>query len=131
MEVRLANDAPATFIRRAAAYFIDCLVIGFLWLIAVSIATAVALTVDRDSEASDIAIGMVVLLAGPPIWFFYQWASNSRGVSVGKRKMSLSIRSSSARATPGIGTGLVRTLGQALGAVPLGLAAGKPSAPRL
>lgn len=121
MEVRLANDAPATFIRRAAAYFIDCLVIGFLWLIAVSIATAVALTVDRDSEASDIAIGMVVLLAGPPIWFFYQWASNSRGASVGKRKMSLSIRSSSARATPGIGTGLVRTLGQALGAVPLGL----------
>lgn len=117
MEASPAEDAPAPFLRRAAAYLIDSLFIGLLWVLS-NATTAVVL--GPDSEASE-AVSTVLLFCVPAAWFFYQWASNSTGASIGKKIMSLSIRSSSGRATPGIRRGLVRTLGQALGAAPLGL----------
>jgi uncharacterized RDD family membrane protein YckC len=119
MDARPVHYAAAGFPRRVAAYLIDSLAITFVWFLVFFGGAAVA--ADPNDETTNEAVGMALFLAGPAIWFLYHWVSNSTGVSVGKKRMSLAVRRLPDGARPGMRRGFIRTVGQALGALPLWL----------
>jgi len=57
MEIRPADEAPAGFLRRAAAYLIDSLIVTFPWFLAFFSAAAISVAVDPEGEDSDLALG--------------------------------------------------------------------------
>jgi predicted Zn-dependent protease/uncharacterized RDD family membrane protein YckC len=120
MDARPGDNVPAGFLRRAAAYLIDSLVVTLLWGLAFVILCIIAAVFDPQGEDSD-TYGAILLVAAPVLWFLYQWACNSIGASIGKKRMSLAVRRMPEDTRPGVGRGLVRTVGQVLGALPLGL----------
>src|SRR5206468_5125700 len=123
------HDVPTSFRRRAGAYAIDSALIFVIWLAAVML-SEIPDTTDDPEPWSTIAATVVVSL--PALWFVYQWTCNATGVTIGKKFLSLRIRSTVARPRPefslstdqrrpGVGDGFVRTIGQAVGLLPLGL----------
>ncbi len=116
------DHEPASFVRRAGAFVIDAVTVGIIWFVAIIIAEIP----DSNSDAEEAAepwntIAIIVVLALPAFWFVYQWICNAIGVSIGKKLLSLSIERKADTGRPGSGRGLLRTVGQAVGAAPLGL----------
>ncbi len=116
------DQEPASFVRRAGAFVIDTVAVGIIWFVAIII----AVIPNSNSDAEEVSepwdtIATIVVLALPAFWFIYQWTSNAIGVSIGKKLLSMSIELKAAAGSPGIGRGLLRTVGQAVGAAPLGL----------
>jgi len=112
----------ASFVRRAGAFVIDAVIVAIIWFGAIII----AVIPDSNSDAEEVAepwdtIATVVVLALPAFWFVYQWICNALGVSIGKKLLSLSIQLRVSAARPSLWLGLLRTVGQVIGSVPLGL----------
>jgi len=116
----------ATFLQRAGAYSIDSGILLGLWFVAFLAAGGALTAVEDESTESDL-IAIFIIFFGPVSWFMYQWACNSVGVSPGKKVLRLAVEPTTnagrlpPRARPRPGTGLMRTIGQVIGAVPLGL----------
>jgi len=123
---------PASFLRRTVAYIVDSVCLSVISFVALVIAVAVEDALgyeDVDGEAG--AIFTIVFIAVPAYWFIYHWVCNALGVSPGKRLMSLRIvgpavawpRSDGLppHSRPGAVRGLLRSIGHALGIVPLGV----------
>src|SRR6266542_1549916 len=121
--------------RRTGAYALDTATIGSIWIVG----SVVILLLARGDKSGDEGLAEpwatifgVFVLSLPVCWFIYQWISNAIGVTIGKRILSLRIRSTVARPgpafslttdprRPGVGDGLVRTIGQTIGVLPLGI----------
>jgi|GEM_PF-586550 len=119
MDARPADHAPAGFLRRAAAYLIDSAVVALDWFLVFCGGAAVA--ADPDGEDTNEAVAVAAFLSGPGIWFLYQWACNSMGASIGKKRLSLAVKRWRDGIRPGVRRGLLRTIAQTLGALPLGM----------
>ena len=119
---REIDQEPASFARRSGAFVIDAVIVAFIWFGAIIL----AVIPDSNSDAEEVAepwdtIATIVVLALPAFWFVYQLICNALGVSMGKKLFGLSIRLRGSTARPGLWLGLLRTVGQLVGAVPLGL----------
>src|SRR2546422_2455753 len=118
-----------SFLRRAAAYGIDSAVVLSAWFVALVLVIIVERAVGARQEDDDAGpvLTAVFLVLLPLFWFVFQGACNALGISPGKRVMKLSIvRVPNAALVPfvvrpGIRVGLLRTFGQALGAIAFGL----------
>ena len=120
------RERAATFLQRTGAYLIDSGILLGAWFVAFMTAGAALTGLEDDSSESNL-IGLVIILFGPATWFVYQWVCNARGASPGKKVMHLAIEPIPGparlpqRVGMGVGNGFVRTIGQVMGAVPLGL----------
>jgi hypothetical protein len=116
-----------SFFRRAAACAIDFVVVWGTWFAGLVLLIGIEHAVGyKEANGDSTAAEAIFFLSIPAFWLIYQWFCNARGVSMGKRVLSLVIvrvesLDSLPAVRPGIRTGFLRTLGQVLGAVPLGL----------
>jgi len=120
------RERAATFLQRAGAYLIDSGILLGAWFVAFMAAGAALTGLEDDSSESNL-IGLFIIVFGPSTWFMYQWVCNALGASLGKKVMHLAIEPIPGparlpqRAGLGAGNGFVRTIGQVISAVPLGL----------
>jgi len=119
MTVRIDQES-ASFIRRAAAWFVDVVAVVFIWF---GSAVVAGIPGNRPEEGFDEpwdTIVEIIIMALPAYWFVYHWIANAIGTSIGKRMLSISI-DPVLSAQSSIVRGLVRTIGEIIGAASLGL----------
>ncbi len=115
------QPSPA-FARRAFAYLIDCAVVGYFWFNAICAVALYAVNNNLRDDPKTTFIGETVAVVGlPTIWFLYHWVFNSIGVTGGKKLMGLAVRAHAQGGAPGIGRGLLRTIGELLSVLPFGM----------
>src|SRR5437867_6257807 len=111
---------------RAIAYLVDSALVVAIWFLTFLFA-AVAAAIWPGAYDFFLNVAAVIFVCLPLFWFAYQWLFNSLGWSPGKRFRSLAIERDTGAylmprpGPPRGGTGLVRTLGQAIGVIPFGL----------
>lgn len=111
---------PASFLRRAGAYVIDIVAIGLIWF---GSAIVVAIPGSRPEEGLNEpweTFVYSIVYALPAYWFVYHWVSNAIGVSIGKLIVGISIEPPITAPSP-IVRGLIRTIGEVISALTLGL----------
>ena len=109
--------------RRWVGYaIIDQIVVSAIWFAtAFLISVAVYSGAEQWTKADEKNLANELAGLALFIWFLYFWVANSLGRSIGKLALGLRIVTTEHGTAPGLGRGLVRTIGYAVSTVPLAL----------